>query len=495
MKRLLLLVGALVLGAGAAAAQNVSRPDCVIDITLTAAGQSAGGQGTCGFNTNGVYEWRLNYKSVGFTALSLVVQSAPPDVNGQCLIPTWVAFAGTVTGANPNTATTQASTNFVGFYPCVRIFLTSVMGTGTITGQLYGCREPGCSISGASITAVVAIPNPLPVDGPTAAGSAPTTPPVLVAGQDGAPGVIRTLKTDANGSLIPANASSADSDGINNTEPTQTGAAGGILYPRVFDRVFNGTTWDRMRGTVAGVFVQGPVADGVASTANPTIVGGVDQNGVARHFSTSPAGDIAIGSQSAGADAQANNWNFLVGGNGSTTAPLAVFSAVFNGTTWDRRRGNTSGAAPTNASSAGADGVSNTTSTPTDAANVILYPRVEPMKFNGSTWDRDFVCPLSAPITFTAASGSLQIVALQSGQIIRVCHLSISSSVATNFTIQYGTGSNCGTGTNALSGAYNNVTTLALDLNGTLRTPASQELCINSSVSITAGGMVTYAQF
>ena len=118
-----------------------------------------------------------------------------------------------------------------------------------------------------------------------------------------------------------------------------------------------------------------------------------------------------------------------------------------------------------------------------------------PYKFNGATWDRDFVCTLSAPITFSAASGSVQIVGLASSQIIRVCHLSISSSAATNFTINYGTGSACGTGTNPLSGAYNNVTTLALDFFGTLRTPASQALCLNSSVSITAGGTVTYAQF
>lgn len=560
MKRILLLVGALALGAGAAAAQNVSRPDCIIDITLTAAGQSAGGAGTCGTNINGVYEWRLNYKSIGFTAVSLIVQSAPPDVSGGCAAATWVAFAGTVVGLNPNTATTQASSNFVGFYPCVRVFLTSVMGSGTITGQLYGCREPGCSISGATVTAIVAIPNPLPVDGPTAEGSAPTTPPVLVAGQDGAPGVIRVLKTDGAGSLIPSNSSSADSDGINNTEATQTGAAGGILYPRVFARVFNGTTWDRMRGTAAGVFVQGPVADGVASTANPAIVGGVDQNGVARHFSTSPAGDIAVGSQSAAADGQANNWNFLVGGNGSTTAPLATFPAVFNGATWDRLRGTVNGLfsqgsvasgganagnplkigapfnttqptftngqigdaqlsargaqivvpgvegfpvtvtsnapTPTGAATAQADGATNSPTVPTVGAG----PTAEtvpnyPYKFNGSTWDRDFVCTSSAPITFSAASGSLQIVGLVGGQIVRVCHLSISSNTATNFTIQYGTGSNCGVGTNPLSGAYNNVTTLALDFFGTLRTPASQELCINSSVSITAGGIVTYAQF
>lgn len=403
MKRLLLLAAALALGAGAAAAQNVPRPDCIIDITLTAAGQSAGGQGTCGNNINGVFEWRLNYKSIGFTALSLIIQSAPPDATGACTTATWVSFAGTiVSGVNPNTATTNGSTNVTGFYPCVRVFLTSKTGTGTITGQLYGCRQPGCSVSGASLS--VTIPTPLPVDGPTAAGSPPTTPPVLVGGQDGAPGVIRTLKTDANGSLIPANASSADSDAVNNTEATATAAAGGILYLRVFNRVFNGTTWDRMRG-------------------------------------------------------------------------------------------NTSGLAPTNASSAAADGVSNTGLTPTDAAGANLYPRNEPMDFNGTTWDRHFVCTLSAPITFTAASGSLQIVGLVASQAIRVCHLSISTSAATSLTIQYGHGSNCGTGTTALSGAYNNVTTLALDLNGTLRVPASEALCISSSASITAGGMVTYAQF
>ena len=52
-----------------------------------------------------------------------------------------------------------------------------------------------------------------------------------------------------------------------------------------------------------------------------------------------------------------------------------------------------------------------------------------------------------------------------------------------------------GTGTNPLSGAYNNVTSIALDFGGTLRTPASQAACLSSSASITGGGTVTYAQF
>ena len=86
---------------------------------------------------------------------------------------------------------------------------------------------------------------PCVVDGPTAAGSAPTTAPVLVAGQDGAPGNIRTLKTDAEGQPIPANASFAGADGISNTQLSATGAGGIQLYTRILPDVFNGTTNDR----------------------------------------------------------------------------------------------------------------------------------------------------------------------------------------------------------------------------------------------------------
>lgn len=438
----------------------VIKPDCIIDVTFTAAGQTAGGPGTCGNNINGVYEWRFNYKSTGFSALSVLVQSAPDNAGAPG---TWVPFAGTVTGSNPNTATTQASSNFVGFYPWVRVLLSSVTGSGTITGQLYGCRQPGCSISGATITAIVAIPNPLPVDGPTAAGSPPTTPPVLVAGQDGAPGVIRVLKTDANGSPIPANGSSADSDAINNTELTPTGAAGGVLYPRVFQRVFNGTTWDRMRGNTNGTFVQGPVASAAANAGNPVKIGGP--------FNTT---------QPTVTNGQVVDGQYTARG-AAIVAPGADGFPVTN--------------TPPVAATAQTDGATNTPSVPTGTAAAPETVPTYPYKFNGATWDRDFVCPLSAPITFTAASGSLQIVAASGSTIIRICHVSISTSVATNITLQYGTGSNCGSGTNPLTGAYNNVTSIALDLFGTLRTPASQALCIVSSASVTAGGVVTYAQF
>jgi len=516
--RALLLAAGLLLTAGAAAAQNVSRPDCIIDVTLTAAGQAAGGPGTCGNNINGVYEWRFNYKSTGFSALSVVVQSAPDNAGAPG---TWVTFAGTVVGSNPNTATTQASSNFIGFFPWVRVLLSSVTGSGTITGQLYGCRQPGCSISGATITAIVAIPNPLPVDGPTAAGAAPTTPPVLVAGQDGAPGVIRVLKTDSNGSPIPANGSSAASDGLNNTETTPTGAAGGILYPRAFDHVFNGTTWDRMRGNTTGVAVanaSSAAADAVSNTelSQTDVAGGILFPRAFGHYFNGTTWDRARGNttgafvQGPVASAGANVGNPVkIGAPFNTTQPTFT-----NGQIGDAQlspRGaqivvpgvegfpvtvTSNSPTPTGAATAQADGATNTPTVPTvgagpSAETVPSYP----YKFNGATWDRDFVCTLSAPITFAAASGSVQIVAPSAATVVRLCHISISSNNATNFTLEYGHGSACGTGTNPLSGAYNNVTTLALDFAGTLRGAAGEGVCIVSSGSITAGGIATYAQF
>jgi len=454
ISRLCFLAALVFLVAGAIAQQRqIVQPDCVIDFIFTAAGQTAGGLGTCGNNAVGVYEWRLTYKSTGFSALSLTVQSAP-DSSGSP--GTWVSFAGTVSGSNPNTAITQASSGFTGFFPWVRVLMGTPTGSGTVTGELYGCREPGCSIAGATISAT--IPTPVPVDGPTAAGSAPTTPPVLVAGQDGAPGNIRTIKTDATGQLIPANASSADSDGVSNTEATPTGAAGGVLYPRVFTRVFNGTTWDRLAGNTTGVSISN--------------------------------------ASSAGADAISNTENTFTAAGGALIYPRSQGS-YFNGTSWDRVRGNTTGAAPSNASSAAADGLSNTQLTPTDAAAAVLYPRNMPSIFNGTGWDREFGCTNQAVITL-AAGTDVVIVTGVAATNVRICSLSFSGPTTADVTIRQGTGTTCGTNTATIAGVYGSVTSLAFDFQPTaaLRTTvAARDVCLHFSTSVTVGGVVIYAQF
>ena len=409
-------------------------PDCVIGFTFTATGQRSTITG-CGHNTQGVYEWRAVYANTGFTALSLRIESSLAGVS-------WAAFNGTVNnGVNPNTSTTSASTDVSGFNEYVSVTLTSSTGAGTITGVLYGCRQPGCSVANATVT----IPTPVPVDGPTAAGAAPTTPPVLIAGQDGSPGLIRTLKTDSNGSPIASNASVADADALSNTQLTDTGAAGGRIIQFAFDHVFNGATWDRLRGNTSGIFTQGPVADGATAAGNPVQVGGVDQLGVARHLSVNPNGDIAVGTQSATADAQANNWAFLVTGQGGTQAPAAVMKLLFY----------------------------------------------------GATWDRDFNCPNRTNISLSAGT-DVVIAAGVSSTNIRLCQVAFNGATVADFTIRQGTGTTCLTNTLDLAslGQVNGVISDFKSNNGTINTTiAARDVCVHSSASVTILGWATYAQF
>lgn len=117
-------------------------PDCVINFSFTATGSTS--NSTCGNNTLGISNWIVAYGSTGYSAVSLVVQSAP-DVSGAP--GSWVTFAGTVytstqypgsSGVNPNTAITSANTGFAGYFPWMRVTLSSVTGTGKVSGSLYG---------------------------------------------------------------------------------------------------------------------------------------------------------------------------------------------------------------------------------------------------------------------------------------------------------------------------------------------------------------------
>lgn len=104
--------------------------------------------GTLQFSNKGkqCYDWRISYNSQGFSALSIEVDSAP-DSNG--LPGSWSQFtvpeiSNPVQGINPNTNATGASSYFRGSPAWIRVNLTSITGTGSVSGVLYGCQEPGC---------------------------------------------------------------------------------------------------------------------------------------------------------------------------------------------------------------------------------------------------------------------------------------------------------------------------------------------------------------
>jgi hypothetical protein len=150
----------------------------------------------------GCMNWTLTFNNNGFSAISIQLESAPDaSLTSTTGTPgTFVAFAGTVqTGTglttNPSTLTTQGTIQGIGYFGWVRANLTSATGAGLVTGVIQ-C-EPPQPVIPAVINAATAN---VPVIGPTAAGSPPTSSPVLVAGTDATN--IRTILTDALGRQV-----------------------------------------------------------------------------------------------------------------------------------------------------------------------------------------------------------------------------------------------------------------------------------------------------
>jgi hypothetical protein len=133
--------------ASLAFSQTKISPDCDIQFTLTGAGSSPTTAGSCAQNLQGVRFWAVIYQSNGFSALTLTMQEAP-DSNG---VPgSWSTFTA-ASGTNPMTSTTglNADTTYLDYAPWVRVTLSGLSGSGTVTGHLYGCKQPGCGSGGS----------------------------------------------------------------------------------------------------------------------------------------------------------------------------------------------------------------------------------------------------------------------------------------------------------------------------------------------------------
>jgi len=278
-KILLLLLGYLLMAGVVRLAHGQQRypatalqPDCVQFFQLA----SVTDGGSFDNRQVGCTTWTVAYQSTGFTVISLQFESAPP---GTDTTPgAFVAFAGTlVSGINPNTAITQASSQFSGYFPWVRINATALTGAGVIRGLLYGYRQPN--------VASVAISGNVAVVGPTAAGAASTTNPVQV-------GVI-----DTTGNVV------------------------------------------KLVGNANGLFVQGRSAAGSIPVNNPTPIGGLDNGGTLRSFLATSIGQASVSSPLTGADAVGNgSLGSMVNSAAGGVGYLGIAPIIFNNTTWDRFR-------------------------------------------------------------------------------------------------------------------------------------------------------------
>jgi hypothetical protein len=113
-----------------------------------------------------------------------------------------------------------------------------------------------------------------------------------------------------------------------------------------------------------------------------------------------------------------------------------------------------------------------------------------------STWTPAPACNARAAITI-AGAGTTEIIAASGALSTRICHLSLSLTGATNVTLVQGTGANCAVAPANITGAYQNVLGLALDLGdrSLVTAAASQAVCITNSAAVNGGGFVVYSTY
>lgn len=103
----------------------------------------------------------------------------------------------------------------------------------------------------------------------------------------------------------------------------------------------------------------------------------------------------------------------------------------------------------------------------------------------------------TVPVNMSTAT-TTQHVALSGSTLIRITAMLLIAGGTTNVTLQYGTGTNCGTGTTALTGPLPLIANAGFSLgNGfgaALVVPSGQALCITNSAGVQVSGFISYEQ-
>lgn len=98
-----------------------------------------------------------------------------------------------------------------------------------------------------------------------------------------------------------------------------------------------------------------------------------------------------------------------------------------------------------------------------------------------------------------SSATTAELIAASTGKTIYISNWNVVSSAAGTFKFVYGTGTNCGTGTTDLTGAYtfgtSTVVSVGNGLGVVIAVPPSNALCITSTSTVNAQGSISYSQF
>lgn len=422
-------------------------PDCVVNFNSASMAANSGASATFDNRSVACLFWTLDYQAtITVGTVSLAFQSAAGAVTAGA----FGAYGGTtVIGSNPITSNTGGVSLFANgtvATPWLRVTLNTGGITGTVNGVLYGYKSgyPGSGGSTGPSTNV----NIQEVAGTS----------TVTGGVAGTLGVGGPTATGSPLAARPVLVGGSDGTNVRNISTDTSGR------PNVN---INGTV--PVSGTVT-------VQQATAASLNATVVG-AGTAGTANAGVVTIQGIASMTPVAVSLSAASNQVQGTVADAGSSTGDNPILAAV-------------TGPASTVRSVY-------SPSTNVDGANGNNMGSQGVYKFNGATYNRDFVCTGRATITVTAGTEAV-IIPLSGSTITRICYIQFSSDVAANVTIRQGTGTTCQTNTVVLSGVLQSV--LAVDSNYGSDSPLSttvggRDVCLLFSTAVTAGGAVIYAQY
>jgi len=280
----------------------------------------------------------------GFFTIT-VVDANTFELNSTVFGGTYVAGSGRCAlGTTPTSSTLTFKFLFVQDYSEVAVEVVGGRGQAT-DGQAIKVTSADTGSSSAQIQGSVAAAatdsgNPVKVG-----GKYNSTLPTYTDGQRGdvqlnTKGMVRVEIGDSSGNAL---LTSSQADATTNTVQG--------LVIRSYGAVFNGTTWDRRRGDTTGAWTVGNAAAGAADSGNPVKVGG-KYNATLPTYTDGQRGDLQVGSRGSlrttlYADNSSNTAVITAASDGASNSSTGLLAdargAVFNGTTWDRLRGDTNG--------------------------------------------------------------------------------------------------------------------------------------------------------
>lgn len=395
------------------------------------------------------------------------------------------------------------------------------------------------------------------VYGPTAVGSAAANPPVLLGGTitGAATGNVGVAKVTADGLVHVSIDSGGGSGGTSSSfaaafpaTGTAIGAKNGSNMVNLTANASGGLIVDgsavtqpvSIAGTVAISASSLPLPTGAATSATQALTQGSKAPGTAASNAdlvgcvyTSAGVTLTTGQQVA---LQCNSTGQLItsgsgGGGGAITAAsgayaAGAFAAGAGVDGWDLTQGakgdsayagsgsasvvailkglyaSSTGSIPAGTAVIGhviADSGSTTAVTALPALPAGTNTLGATYSFQGSSGN---VLPAatsaSAPINVSTAT-TTQLVALSAGKLIHVTSYDVIAGGTGNITFEYGTGTNCGTGTTILTGAYNLAAQAGIakgnGLGDVLVVPSGNALCVLTSAAVQMSGSVSYAQY